>query len=88
MSDSFLCYWRGLEAIIPVKVEFVEAGLASGLPRAADRHGHDQASSSGHRGDAQGGAPPPTSQPSRHPTARGTPSATTRRRDLSQPQTM
>ena len=49
MSDSFLTDWRNLEAIIPIKVEFVEAGLASGLPRAADhdRHGHGQASSLG-----------------------------------------
>ena len=88
MSDSFLRYWRNLEAIIPVKVEFVEAGLASGLPRAADhdRHGHGQASSLGHRDDPQG-APPPASKPSRHLTGRETPSATTRRRDLSQPQT-
>ena len=34
MSDSFLRYSHNLEDIIPVKVEFVEAGLASGLPRA------------------------------------------------------
>ena len=39
VSDSFLRYWRVLEAIIPIKVDLVEAGLASGLPRAADRHG-------------------------------------------------
>ena len=73
---------------MPIRVEFVEAGLASGLPRAADhdRHGHGQASSLGHRDDPQG-APPPTSQPSRHLTARGAPT-TTRRPDLSQPQTL
>ena len=61
MSDSFLRYWYSLETIILAKVEFVEAGLASGLPRAADhdRHGHGQASSLGRRGDPQG-APPPT----------------------------
>ena len=55
MSDSFLSYWRNLEAIIPVKVEFVEAGLASVLPRTADRpsHGHDQASSLDHRDSPQ-----------------------------------
>ena len=49
VTDSFLRYWRNLEAIIPVKVEFVEAGLASGLPRAADhdRHGYSQASALG-----------------------------------------
>ena len=55
MSDSFLRYWYSLEAIILVKVEFVEAGLASGLRRAADRHGHDQASSLGRRFDQQSG---------------------------------
>ena len=54
MSDSFLRYWYSLEAIIPVKVEFVEAGLASGLSRAADRHVHDQASSLGFRVDPKG----------------------------------
>ena len=72
MSDSFLRYWRGLEAIILVKVESVEADLASGLSRTADRpsHGHDQASSLGRRDDPQG-ATPSTSKPSRHPTARG-----------------
>ena len=49
VSDSFLRYWYILEAIIPVKVEFVEAGLAFGLPRAADhdRHGYSQASALG-----------------------------------------
>ena len=57
---------------MPVKVEFVEAGLASGLPRAADRHSHGQASCVGHRDYSQG-APPPTSQLSRHPTGRGVP---------------
>ena len=70
MSDSFLRYWRNLEAIIPVKVEFVEAGLASGLPRAADRLGHGQASSLGRRDDPQG-ATPSSSQLSRHPIAWG-----------------
>ena len=62
MSDSFLRYWRILEAIIPIKVDLVEAGLAYGLPRAADhdRHGHGQDSSLGCRDDPQG-APPPTS---------------------------
>ena len=45
MSDSFLRYSRNLEDIIPVKVEFVEAGLASGLPSAVDHHDHDQTSS-------------------------------------------
>ena len=54
MSDSFLCYWRGLEAIIPVKVEFVEAGLASGLLR----HSHSrQASFMGRREISRRGAP-------------------------------
>ena len=59
VSDLFLRYWLALDAIIPVKVEFVEAGLASGLLRAAARRGHDQASSLGRRDDPQG-APPPT----------------------------
>ena len=74
MSDSFLSHWRNLEAIIPIKVEFVEAGLASGLPRAAyhDRRGNGQAFSLGRR-DAPKGTPPPTLHPSRHPTARGHP---------------
>ena len=54
MSDSFLRYWRNLEATIPIKVDLVEAGLASGLPCVADRHGHDQASYLGHRDDPQG----------------------------------
>ena len=71
---------------MPMKVEFVEAGLPSGLPCAVDRHGRGQASCLGHRDDPQG-APPPTSQPSRHPTARGAPT-TTRRPDLSWPQTL
>ena len=84
VSDSVLDYWRNLEAIIPVKVEFVEADLASGLPRAADRHGYDQASSFSRR-DGPQGAPLPTSQLPRPPTARGAPT-TTRRRDLSRPQ--
>ena len=70
MSDSFLSYWRNLEAIIPVKVDLVEAGLASGLSRAADPHGGSQASCLGHR-DSPQGEPPPTSQRTRHPTARG-----------------
>ena len=39
MSDSILRYWRILEAIIPIKVDLVEAGLASRLPCAADHHG-------------------------------------------------
>ena len=77
MSDSFLRYWYNLEATIPAKVEFVETGLASGLPRAADCHGRDQASSLSRRDDPQG-APPPTSQPSRHVIARGEPTTTTR----------
>ena len=85
VSDSFLRYWRNLEAIIPVKVEFAETGLAFGLPRAADRHGHDQASSLGRRDNPQG-APSLNSQPSRRPTTRGAPT-TTRQRDLSRPQT-
>ena len=87
VSDSFLNYWRNLEAMIPVEVEFVEAGLASGLPRAADhdRHGHGQASSFSCR-DYPQEAPSPTSEPSRHPTARRAPT-TTRRPDLSRPQT-
>ena len=72
MFESFLRYWYSLEAIIPVKVEFLEAGLASGLSRAADRHGHGQASSLGRRDDPLE-APPPTSQPSRPTTARGAP---------------
>ena len=73
---------------MPIKVDLVEASLASGLPRAADhdRRGHGQASSLGRRDDPQG-APLPTSQPSRHPTARGA-RTTTRRRDLSRPQTL
>ena len=86
MSDWLLRYWRILEAIIPIKVDLVEADLASGLSRAADPHGHDQASSLGRRDDSLG-VPPPTSQPSRHPTARGAPT-TTRRPDLSRPQTL
>ena len=71
-SDSFLRYWRNLESIIPVKVEFVEAGLVSGLPRAADRHGHGQASLLGRRDDPRK-APPPSSQPPGPLTARGPP---------------
>ena len=63
----------------------VEAGLVSGLPRAVDRHGHGQASILGRRDDRQG-APPPTLQPPRHPTARRAPT-TTRWPDLSRPQT-
>ena len=55
---------------MPIKVDLVEAGLASGLSRAADRHDHGQASCLGHRDDPQGA-----------PT-------TTRRRDLSRPQTL
>ena len=86
VSDSFLRYWRILEAIIPIKVDLVDAGLASGLPCAADRHGRGQASCLGHRDDPQR-APPPTSQPSRHPTARGAPT-TTRRPYLSRLQTL
>ena len=84
VSDSFLRYWRNLEAILPVKVEFVEAGL----PRAADRHdlSQGQASSLGRRDDPQGESLP-TPQPSRHPTARGAPT-TMRRPDLSRPQTL
>ena len=60
MSNLLLSYWRNLKDIIPVKVEFVEAGLASGLPRAADhdRHSHGQASSFSFRDDPQG-APRP-----------------------------
>ena len=42
---------------MPVKVEFLEAGLASGLSRAADRHGHGQASSLGRREISRRGAP-------------------------------
>ena len=68
-----------------VKVESVEADLASGLPRAADRHGHCQASSLGRRDDPQG-ATPPTSQPSRYPTARRAPT-TTRQPHFSRPLT-
>ena len=71
---------------MPIKIDLVEAGLASGLPCAADRHGRGQASCLGHRDDSQG-APPPTSQPSRHPNGRGIPT-TTRRPDLSRPQTL
>ena len=41
--------------LIPVKVELVlEAGLASGLPLAADRHDHNQASSLGPETIAKG----------------------------------
>ena len=87
MSDSVLRYWHTLDAIIPVKVEFVEAGLASGLPRAADRHGHSLASSLGRRSDTKD-ASPPIPQPSRHRTARGTPRTTMQRRDLSRQQTL
>ena len=54
MSDSFLRFWRILEAIIPVKVDLIEASLASGLPCAADYHGRGQASCLGHRDDPQG----------------------------------
>ena len=54
MYDSFLRYWRILEAIIPVKVDLIEASLASGLPCAADYHGRGQASCLGHRDDPQG----------------------------------
>ena len=49
MYDSFLRYWRILEAIIRIKVDLVEAGLASGLPCAADRHSRGQASCLGRR---------------------------------------
>ena len=38
MSDSFLSHWRNLEDIILIKVDLVEAGLASGLPWDAARH--------------------------------------------------
>ena len=64
MSDSFLSHWRNLEAIIRIKVDLVEADLASGLPRAADhdRHGHGQASCLGHRDDSQGAPPLPRSR--------------------------
>ena len=89
VSGSFLSYWRILEATIPVKVELVlEAGLASGLPRAADRHdlSQGQASSLGRRDDPQGESLP-TPQPSRHPTARGAHTAT-QRPDSSWPQTL
>ena len=37
MPDSFLRYWLNLENIIPIKVDLVEAGLASGLPCDAAR---------------------------------------------------
>ena len=42
------------------------------MPRAVDRHGHGQASVLGRRDDPQE-APPPTSQPPRHPIARRAP---------------
>ena len=87
MSDSFLHYWRILEAIIPIKVDLVEASLASGLPCAADRHGRGQASSLNRRDDPQGAPPSYLTAFKTSDCERGAPT-TTRRPDLSQPQTL
>ena len=86
MSDSFPRYWRNLEAIIPVKVEFAETGLAFGLPRAADRHGHGQASSLGPETIPKGRSLLPRNR--KDIRLRGGASTTTRRPDLSWPQTL
>ena len=81
MSNLLLSYWRNLKDIIPVKVEFVEAGLASGLPRAADRHGHGQASSLGPETIPKGRSLLPRNR--KDIRLRGGASTTTRQRDLS-----